>query len=192
MSKSPAAVAFAAGLALLPAYAASEFDAPLTRLGTEELAAWVTEPSVLDAIRAQNAANAGLTQAQIDTLDADWRAQVGAASEPMIDALLENPASVWLRGKKDEAAGLVTEVFVMDQHGLNVAQSDVTSDYWQGDEDKFTKTFGAGPGAIHVSEVELDESSQTYQSQVSMTVVDPQTGAAIGAVTFGVDVSLLP
>ena len=44
-----------------------------------------------------------------------------------------------------------------------------------------------GPDAVHVSEVEFDESSQTYQMQVSMSVTDPASGAVIGAVTFGLD-----
>ena len=140
---------------------------------------------------AQNAAHAALTQAEIDALDAEWRAQIGATPATMIDGVLGSAASAALRARKEAAAGLVTEVFVMDARGLNVAQSDVTSDYWQGDEAKWQETYAAGPAGLHVSEVELDESSQTYQSQVSMTVVDPATGAAIGAATFGVDVSLL-
>ena len=79
----------------------------------------------------------------------------------------------------------------MDGKGLNVGQSDVTSDYWQGDEDKWQKTFLAGAGAVHVSEVEFDESSQTYQSQFSMPIVDPATSTVIGAVTVGVDVTMV-
>jgi hypothetical protein len=79
----------------------------------------------------------------------------------------------------------------MDAKGLNVAQSTVTSDYWQGDEDKFSMSFGAGADAIHLGEIEQDESTQAFQSQVSITIVDPQTGAPIGAVTAGVDLSMI-
>jgi hypothetical protein len=45
---------------------------------------------------------------------------------------------------------MITEMFVMDAKGLNVGQSDVTSDYWQGDEAKWQKTYGAGPGVVFV------------------------------------------
>ena len=90
-----------------------------------------------------------------------------------------------------QSGGLFTEIFVMDARGLNVAQSTVTSDYWQGDEDKFTLSFGAGADAIHLGEIEQDESTQTFQSQVSVAVVDPATGAVIGAITAGVDLSML-
>jgi len=124
-------------------------------------------------------------------LDSQWRAEVGGASKPLIDATLATDASKWLAAVQEESAGLFTEVFVMDAKGLNVAQSTVTSDYWQGDEDKFSLSFGAGADAVHLGEIEQDESTQTFQSQVSITVTDPATGAPIGAITAGVDLSKL-
>ena len=36
-----------------------------------------------------------------------------------------------------------------DNKGLNVGQSDVTSDYWQGDEAKWKKSYKMGAGAVH-------------------------------------------
>jgi len=72
-----------------------------------------------------------------------------------------------------------------------VALSDVTSDYWQGDEAKWQMTYGEPAGTVHLGDVELDESTQTYQSQVSFPIFDPETGEGIGAVTVGVDLSAL-
>ena len=92
---------------------------------------------------------------------------------------------------KKERGGQVLEIFVMDNRGLNVAQSDVTSDYWQGDEAKWKKTYSVGPDAVFVDEVELDESSQTFQAQISMSIKDPATNAVIGAITVGVNVDEL-
>jgi hypothetical protein len=146
---------------------------------------------VIDAIKTQNAANAGLTQADIDRLDAKWKAEVEASDKPMISATLGNALSKFLNDKKLAAGGLITEVFVMDDKGLNVGQSDATSDYWQGDEAKFQKSFGAGANAVFVDEVEKDESTQTLQSQVSLTISDPASGAPIGAMTLGIDVEKL-
>lgn len=40
------------------------------------------------------------------------------------------------------------EIFVMDNQGANVAMSDKTSDYWQGDEDKFVRSFAGGEGKV--------------------------------------------
>ncbi|MFY8101773.1 MAG: hypothetical protein ACOVOA_17645, partial [Allorhizobium sp.] len=64
------------------------------------------------------------------------------------------------------------------------------SDYWQGDEDKFSKSFGAGKDAVFVDEVEKDESTQALQSQASVTISD-ETGAPIGAITIGVNMDAL-
>ena len=86
---------------------------------------------------------------------------------------------------------MITEVIVMDAKGLNVAASGATSDYWQGDEAKYQETYPKGPGAVHFGEVEFDESSQTYQAQISITVTDPDTGRPIGAMTVGVDAEVL-
>jgi hypothetical protein len=61
-----------------------------------------------------------------------------------------------------------------------------TSDYWQGDEAKFQKSFANGSGAVFVDEVEFDDSSQAYLVQISVPVLD--NGTAIGAITFGIDV----
>ncbi|MEM9268058.1 MAG: hypothetical protein AAGA78_03855, partial [Pseudomonadota bacterium] len=85
----------------------------------------------------------------------------------------------------------VTEVFVMDNKGLNVGQSEITSDLWQGDEAKWQETFGEVQGTMHVSDVEFDESTGFYQTQVSMPALDPVTGEALGAITFGVNIAPL-
>jgi hypothetical protein len=60
-----------------------------------------------------------------------------------------------------------------------------TSDYWQGDEAKFQKSFNGGAGQVHVGDVKFDESAQVYQVQISVPVTDGVK--AIGAITIGVD-----
>ncbi len=171
--------------------AEDEFTAPLTALATSDIAAFASDPVLIAAINAQNAVTGGYDQAEIDALDTQWRAEVGATSRPLIDATLSNAASQYLAGVQEASLGKYTEIFAMDAKGLNVAQSTLTSDYWQGDEDKFTASFGAGAGAVHLGEIEQDESTQVFQSQVSVPVTDPATGAVIGAITVGVDVSML-
>ena len=152
---------------------------------------WASDAAVVNSVKAQNTRTAALSQADVDSLDKQWRAETKASTKPLIDETLGNPLSAYLKQVKNDGGGLYTEIFVMDNKGLNVGQSDVTSDYWQGDEAKWRKTFLVGAGTVHVGEVEFDESSQTYQSQVSMPIVDPATSTVIGAVTIGVDVGAL-
>ena len=109
----------------------------------------------------------------------------------LINQVLANDLSNYLKNVSDQAGGLYTEIIVMDGKGLNAGQSAVTSDYWQGDEDKWSKTYAVGPDAVFVDEVEKDESTQMLQSQVSFTIIDPATNQVIGAITFGVNLDQL-
>ncbi|WP_341702968.1 hypothetical protein [Ferrovibrio sp.] len=185
------AVAAAVALAVAPQVQAQD-HAPKAKAWAEKtLKGWMQDAIVVEAVKAQNAKHAGLTQDKIDALDKQWRAETKGGSKPLIDSVVGNALSVWLKKREAESKGLVTEIFVMDDKGLNVGQSDVTSDYWQGDEAKWQKTYSVGPGAVFVDKVDQDESTQKFQTQVSMTVVDPASGKAIGAVTVGLDVELL-
>lgn len=150
---------------------------------------WLDNPTVISAIKAQNVANAGLSQGDIDKLDKQWRAEVGAGGGPLINKLMATKLSAYLKKVKDDSQGLYTEIFVMDNKGLNVGQSDVTSDYWQGDEGKWQKTFKVGAGAVDVGDVEEDESTQQIQAQLSVSIADG--GNVIGAVTIGMDMDAL-
>jgi hypothetical protein len=170
---------------------ANDFMDELKALASGKIAEIAGSSEVIAAVKAQNTETAGYDQAKIDELDKTWRAEADATDQPMIDAVLENDLSAYLADVQDGSGGLFTEIFVMDAKGLNVGQSDVTSDYWQGDEAKWKETFLVGKGAVHVSELEEDESTQMVQSQVSVSVTDPDSGETIGAVTFGVNVGNL-
>jgi glycerol-3-phosphate dehydrogenase len=174
-----------------PAQSQDKHVPKATAWAEKTLRGWMSDPLVIEAIKAQNEKNAKLTQAEIDALDKQWRAETKAATKPLITATMGNKLSEFLKKKEAETKGLVTEIFVMDNKGLNVGQSDVTSDYWQGDEAKWQKTFLVGPTAIFVDKVEKDESTQKFQTQVSISVIDTASKAVIGAVTVGLDVETL-
>lgn len=177
--------------ALAAPVAANEYAPALTDYLETEVRSWATDPVLISAVAAQNNAHANLGQADIDALDQTWRAEVGTASSPTVDGVLHNSAADFLRDQVEFSAGVITEVFIMDAHGLNVAASGPTSDMWQGDEAKFQQTYGVGQDAVHLSDIEFDESSQTYQAQISIPLVDPESGALIGAMTVGVNAEAL-
>lgn len=184
-----------ATLALIAATApqiasAIEVTSTIENFVSSNILTWVEDAAVVSAIAAQNEMTAGYDAAQIDALDLQWRAEVGTASD-LVDGVLLNQTSDFLRSQVAASDGRITEIILMDAQGLNVAASDATSDYWQGDEAKHQETYGVGPDAVHYGEIEFDESSQTYQAQISMTISDPATGAPIGAVTVGVDAEFL-
>lgn len=186
----------AAGLAAVlsmqsAAFASEDHIASIRRDIVPQVRSWLTDPSLISAVNSQNMRHASLGQTDIDRLDNQWRSETSSSNRKLVDAVLANSLSGYLGDVKAQAGGLYSEIFVMDYKGLNVGQSDITSDYWQGDEDKWKKTYLAGPDAVFIDEVEFDESTQTFQSQLSLPVVDPITGTTIGAVTVGVNVDML-
>lgn len=174
-------------------YASADIDysKALRQLANEKIAAWSNDPMVISAIKAQNKKHAALSQGEIDKLDKQWRSETKSSNRPLIASVLSKNLSKYLSKIKSENQGLYTEIFVMDNKGLNVGQSDVTSDYWQGDEAKWKETYNAGPGAVHVGKIKMDESTQQIQSQVSISITDPGTNSVIGAITVGVNLDNL-
>ncbi|MFY0692866.1 MAG: hypothetical protein JXR14_13210 [Paracoccaceae bacterium] len=171
--------------------AANDFAPAMQEYMDSQLVAWANDPLLVDAIVAQNAKTAGYDAAMLETLDQQWRAEVGTSPAPTITPVLEHSAADFLREQVEASEGVIQEVFIMDAKGLNVAASHATSDMWQGDEAKFSETFGNGAGSVHFSEIEFDESTQQYQGQISMTIVDPASGAPVGAITVGIDAEAL-
>lgn len=185
-----------AGFALLSAAwsapaSANEYAASIRRYFEQHVRPWLQEAVVVETVKRQNAETAGLSGDRIGELDREWRQQSEAGGGPLVEEVLTRDLSKFLARKKAESGGYITEIFVMDARGLNVGQSDPTSDYWQGDEAKWQKTFAVGPDAVFVDDIDFDESTGMFQSQISATVTDPQTGEPIGAVTVGLDLEKL-
>jgi len=173
----------------IDAQAANEYEPQIKAAYAKYIAGWLNDPVVINAIKAQNVKHASMSAGDIDTKDKMWRAEKKAGGGDMMKAVLSNALSTFLKGKKGAAGGLITEMFVMDNKGMNVGQSDATSDYMQGDEGKWKKSYGAGDGALFVDEVEFDDSTKSYQTQVSGTISDG--GKPIGAITVGMNVENL-
>lgn len=169
---------------VLPTVAVAEQVPAAVRDMLPTLQSWGSNPVLIAAVEAQNAE--GKTLAQIQARDAEWRqtSEIDAGMQ----ALLDNAAAQELR-RLEKSEAFFFEIFLMDGQGANVAMTNKTSDYWQGDEAKFTESFAGGQGSVHVGDVEFDESAQAYLVQVSVPVL--QDGQAIGAMTIGIDLDAL-
>lgn len=139
---------------------------------------------IVKAVKAANSNNK--TMASINELDEKWKAEKGIAD--YMQKMMDSECGRHLRSIKSKAP-YYGEIFVMDNKGANVAMSDKTSDFWQGDEDKFKLSFNNGNGGIHIGDAEFDESTQATLVQVSVPVKDGDT--VIGALTIGIDVDKL-
>lgn len=152
---------------------------------------WLANPIVELSIDAQNGLRGSLKQEQIDNLDKQWRTEREQDDKPLIAATLSAPLSIYLLRVQAQSLGLYSELFVMDANGLNVGQSSITGDYWQGDEAKFQKTFPIAADAIFIDEPEWDEDLKIWRAQLNMTIAGKATGTAIGAATIEVNLTEL-
>jgi len=150
-------------------------------LASSQLAEIGKEPVIVAAVNAENAKGKSLSS--IQAMDDKWKATAGVAD--YMQALMDNECARFLKDIQNSNPHYL-EIFVMDNQGANVCQTDKTSDFWQGDEAKFKNSFNNGKGGIFVDEVEFDDSVQAYISQVSVPVIDG--GRVIGAITFGIDI----
>jgi hypothetical protein len=169
-------------------------EAPSTSLITksvvEDVKGWLSVPVVRLSIEAKNKMAGSFGQADIDALDKQWRAERKTDDQPLITAILSSPLSSYLLRIQAASLGLYSEIFVMDANGLNVGQSAITSDYWQGDEAKFQKTYGVGAGSVFVDEPEFNEETATWRAQLNLTIAD-EKGAKIGAATVELNLTEL-
>lgn len=168
-----------------------DFKALLTPAIVNDIHRWIDSDIVRLSVESQNERLNELDQAQIDALDKQWLAERESDDKPLIAATLSNPLSIYLIRMQGRSIGLYVEIFVMDQNGLNVGQSSITSDFWQGDEDKFQKTYDVSKDALFIDEPEWDADAQIWRGQVSFTLTDASKEKKIGAVTVELNLTEL-
>lgn len=175
------AISLVLGLSLVTVQAGEKAPQKVVDLANTELVKLGTDSVIVAAVKEQNAK--GKTLDQIKEMDKKWMATSGV--DDFMKSLMNSEAGKRLKSIQ-KSAPYYAEIFVMDNQGANVAMTDKTSDYWQGDEAKFTESYKGGAGAVHVSDVKFDESTQAYLTQVSVPVKDGDK--VIGAITIGIDV----
>jgi len=169
---------------------AGEFDAKINYYVESSIRAWLSAPELIKAVVQQNIDHMGLTNNDIAILDSQWKAgrlRLDSGGS-LVKSKLRNKLAYFLRGVKAASAGKIVEIFVMDNKGLNVGQTDPTGDYMQGDEAKWKKTYKVSAYAVLIDDVE--EEGGIKICQTSLTVALPN-GAPIGAVTIALNVDKL-
>lgn len=156
----------------------------------EDTRAWLEVPVVRLTITAQNERRGEISAQEIEARDAAWVKERESDHQPFVASVLSNPLSTYLTRIQARSLGLIAEIIVVDNLGLNAGQSAVTGDYWQGDEAKFKKTFAVGANAVFLDEAEFKDDTATWRAQLNMTV-HSEDGAPIGAATVEVNLTEL-
>ncbi len=143
------------------------------------------QPNIIRAVEAQNGKK--LTLAEIKERDQMW-IDANGGSNALIRAITRNDIARYLK-RRVENNTAIDEVFITDNQGANVAAYPPTSDYWQGDEGKFTSSFNNGDGKVFIGPLEQDASTNKTLVQISTPIVS--NNQTIGVLIMGVSVDYL-
>lgn len=170
------------GVVLLGALSAAGQSADVLQKALQaeasKLAAWTADAEIVDAVRKQNAKKVAL--ADVQRIDAEWSA---GKADAAVRETITGPCADRLRALAAEEYG---ETFVTDANGAIVCATQRTSDYWQGDETKWTRAFNDG---VFIDRPKLDDSAKARLAQISLPVMDG--GKTVGVLTVGVNVDKL-
>ncbi len=145
---------------------------------------WAKDPVILTTLRKANTRQRSTSS--IQEIDARWQSTAGI--DEFMRSILTNPAAERLRSLQPKLPE-ISEAFLTDRLGANAAMTNKTSDYWQGDEAKFTKAIRGGRNSYHVDPVSFDESIQAYAVQIALPVFDQ--GVAIGVLVVTLNLEKL-
>ena len=136
-------------------------------------------PTIVSAVREQNAKDISLDD--IKMIDKDW---IDGMQSKLATKLQNNSAGTYLRNGVVLKNHVFTEAFLCDKRGAVVGEYPKTSDYWQGDEAKFTECYNMCDGKVFIGQLDFDESTQAYSVQISVPVKDNEK--TIGVLVLGI------
>lgn len=144
------------------------------------------------AIRAalQEAASRTLSPTQRDSIDTQWRDEVATGHFQLIDSFLARPVSKFLRFQQSRNHDLITELILVDRDGHNLGLADASSDFWQGDESKFTGAADLGSGGLYISDISYDVSARHFLVHAGIPLHDGQRLAGVLIVGINVEKAL--
>jgi hypothetical protein len=145
---------------------------------------WATDPILVQAVREANSMSRSM--GEIQTIDREWVESTGVT--PFMRSLIDHPAARRLKELRSSSPE-IQEAFLTDAAGANVAITNKTSDFYQGDEPQYLEAFNDGKGGVHIGELSLDESIQQYSIHVGLPVLDE--GKPIGVLLAAVNVEKL-
>jgi len=136
----------------------------------------VNLPQIQEALKESNFsfANSGYPDVFINQIDERWQSSDPDVPYSMAYSLINNPSADVIRSfmeidQKSESQFKYAEIFVTNQYGANIAQSQKTSDYKQDDEKWWQK---AKQNGVYLSEGGFDESAGVYASDIAIRIID--------------------
>lgn len=170
-------------------FAVSDYERQqIKELLVRKIERWKRLPKLESLLKERNLVTRRFTKQEITERDKKWREAFAKDDFSYSIDMVNQELSAHLREIKKQSQDMITEIIITDARGLNFAISDMTSDYWQGDEEKFTEVFSKPATTMHFGEINYDESSKRFQLHLSVPLYTEEKFEPLGVMVFGVDV----
>lgn len=144
------------------------------------------QPALLNALSIANRQK--WREQDIIRHDMQWVQEITNQVPGLAESMLQSELSSLLQHWQQPFNGRIAEIILTDQQGRNVAISELTSDFWQGDEAKFQNIYQSNQ-RYFFDDVSFDSSSQRFLVHLSIPVKD-QHEQELGVLILGIDVEL--
>ena len=170
----------------------------------QRVAPLLTSGSLRELLVKSNQLNSKLDMTAIHQADVKWITASDEGARPeWIRAILDSPESAHLHTWQEKQQGLFREILLTDSRGLLVASSEMTSDYYQGDEEKVSQPlqmastpssvrhngwFDRGDGHYPTALIDYDASTGRFLVHISYLIRDGQQ--LLGVLCLGIDLEM--
>lgn len=135
-------------------------------------------PLLIKAVRRQN--SEALDMTAITQRDEDW--EIADEASALKSSMLTGDHALIMQRFIDDNHGL-SEIYLTDNQGANVAAYPLTDDYWQGDEEEWTGSYNDGSGQVFIGALEQDKRTNSIYTRVAAPVLD--RNRTIGVLVVG-------
>lgn len=143
------------------------------------------QPEINQLVRAHlaNSLQVPITVGQLSEREASWRALPFEDNPHIIQSLSAQLLDLQHRHVE------IGEIIVMGARGETLAAAQKTTDYWQGDEDKFLQAAQLSADDMWIDAIHYDESSHRFIAHLAWPHY--QAGALAGVISVGLKMELL-
>ena len=154
-----------------------------------DVSAIAADTAIVDAVKASDRQYLGAGEeavaARIQKIEGQWDTP---SADSLVKDMLSSRASRWLQQQRSLNRRLL-KIIVSDENGASVAATGKPVHYAEADQQQWQAVYAGGKGAVNVTEVRYDASTQSDYVDIAVPVLEEETGRFMGVVRALVDVS---
>jgi len=143
---------------------------------------------IIKVVKESNEKYRNTSLSEILKLDEKWQKTEGI--DDFIKSFIINECGLFLADFQD-AHEAFSEIFITDEKGLIVGETNKTSDFYQADEEWWIKAYGQGKGQSYYGELEYDQSSRSEAISLFVPIRDSETKRVMGIIKAVCDITAI-